>query len=197
MQLHSGSCRIRFPCPLSPGLAILFGFFFLFLFYPTLIHERFRAQSTIKLEENMHECFIALCTALLPAFPFKEAAPNIDWSQRKSSRVPWIRPKARDTFRGNGGTNERQLACQQAKCREIYMEEGEFEGSELREEPLCRGCSAKQSVLFVTSIPAACWGTQQCLWAVRWRQSVGTASLFLIPQIYLFNVFLLSCLFFL
>lgn len=37
-----------------------------------------RQQCAIKLRENMHEHFIALHAAFLPALPFKEPAPKAD-----------------------------------------------------------------------------------------------------------------------
>lgn len=42
---------------------------------------------------------------------------------------------------GNGGTKERQLACQQAKCRETYTEKGVFEG-QAGETSLCQAIRA-------------------------------------------------------
>lgn len=42
---------------------------------------------------------------------------------------------------GNGGTKERQIACQQAKCRETYTEKGVFEG-QAGETSLCQAIRA-------------------------------------------------------
>lgn len=127
MQLHSSSCRIRFPCPLSPGLAILF------LFFPF-------SFSTLHSYMNISEHGAPLsskrtCTSIsqLSARPFcqpflsKRLLRKLTGASESLPVGLGSGPKQGTQLDGNGGTNKRQLACQQAKCRETYMEKGGFE----------------------------------------------------------------------